>query len=122
MARIDSLGKPEGVERLAEVLLTWVEVDKHQSLGVSTQRVHQQMGQLGVPVGDQVVLSDVLEDLVVPEGLQDPPQDQERCVDVTRLLLSVPRVQRLLDPLRACQVAVLATNSIFFCLLFVKTH
>ena len=52
MALVDALGEPQRIERLTEVFLPGVEVDEHQGLGVASQRVHQQVGQLRVAIGD----------------------------------------------------------------------
>ena len=52
MALVDALGEPQRIERLTEVFLPGVEVDEHQGLGVTSQGVHQQVGQLRVAVSD----------------------------------------------------------------------
>ena len=46
-----TLGESERVEGLPDVLLSRVEVDEHEGLGVAAQRVHQELGQLRVPIG-----------------------------------------------------------------------
>ena len=52
LALVDSLGESERVEGLPEVLFSRVEVDEHQGLGVATQGVHQEVGQLRIPIRD----------------------------------------------------------------------
>ena len=47
-----TLGESERVEGLPEVLFSRVEVDEHQGLGVATQGVHQEVGQLRVSIRD----------------------------------------------------------------------
>ena len=50
LALVDPLGESERVEGLPEVLFSRVEVDEHQCLGVATQGVHQEVGQLRIPI------------------------------------------------------------------------
>ena len=51
------------------------------------------------------MLFGVFDTLILPECLDDSPQDEEGCVDVSSLLLTVARVMGLFDPLRAGQIA-----------------
>ena len=56
LALVDPLGEPEGVEGLVDVVLPRRKVDEHQCLAVPAEAVHQEVGQLGIAVGDVAVL------------------------------------------------------------------
>ena len=71
-------GKLEGVETLCKVLCEGVQTGDHDCARVSPQRVLQQPGYLGVPVGN--VVGGLLPP--VPEGTYDVPQSQQARVDV----------------------------------------
>lgn len=48
--------KPEGVESLTKASVQWGDIDKHESLRVPTKGALEEVGQLGVPIGDVALL------------------------------------------------------------------
>ncbi len=56
VALVDLCGESQRVERFPKVLLPRGNVDEHERLGVAAQRALEEVGQLGVAVGDVRVL------------------------------------------------------------------
>ena len=68
---------PERVQGLVDVLLLGADVDEHQGLAVASQAVLEEVGELGVPIGDVGVL--------LGEGHDDVAEVGEGLVDVLGL-------------------------------------
>ncbi|KAG8534903.1 hypothetical protein GDO81_029984 [Engystomops pustulosus] len=75
---------------------SWQHLHHHDSLVALAQRVLQQVGELGVPVGHMTLLG--------PQGLDDLPQGQQGLVNILRFLQPFALCPRLPHSLRACEI------------------
>ena len=95
-ARVDLGGEAQRADGLLEVDWLRGHVDKHQRLAVATQRVLQQVGELGVAVGDVLLL--------VGQRVDHVRQAAQALVDGLCFLKAVARRARSGEPLGPSQV------------------
>ena len=93
---VDLLSELERVERLSQVFRGGRNVDEHERLGVATERVLQQISELGLSIRDMLIL--------VSEGGDDRSKRGERLVDIFRLRQTISRGARGGESLRSSQI------------------